>query len=128
MGSSRITVDQNPSDEEVITAISCLLKNRGDHREARFGGVARIDISQHLPTASIELASLYYISYLYKQQWQHADGIALWNRKGEINPPGSVEAAFHKRWFARVKEIGVRAARKEHLDPLKETGLFWYGN
>jgi len=130
LGGGALLEDSTPSDQEIFEAISCLLQLQGDKRQARFGGVTRLEVSQILPTTTIELAALYYISYLYDGRWQHADGVALWNRNGVINPPGSVETAYmaYKKWFEKVKKIGLEAARKESLEPLKGTGLYWYGN
>jgi len=130
MQDGTLHVDPMPSDHEIIEAIGCLLQLEGDKRPARFGGVTRPEVSQILPTTTIELAALYYISYLYDGHWQHADGVALWNRKGVINPPGSVETAYvaYRKWFEKVKKIGLEAVRKENLEPLKGTGLYWYGN
>lgn len=117
------------SDNETTVAMGCLLKHRGDRRSARFSGATSSSVSQVLPDASIELASLYYISYLFTSNWQHGYGVALWNRDGVINPPGAVEAAYdsYSKWFTHVQTIGLATARKENLDPLQGTNLHWYG-
>ena len=117
------------SDNEVVAAMECLLKNRGKRETARIYGATHFDVSQTLPPATIELASLYYISYLFTGNYQHGDGIALWDDHGVINPPGSIDHAYdaYKGWFKRVKTLGLVAAKKQHLDPLKGTNLKWYG-
>ena len=129
-GDTGILLTSIPTDQEVVEAISCLLHLKGDKRPARFSGVTSTNVSQMLPKATIELAALYYISYLYDGQWQHADGVALWNRKGEINLPGSIEKAYgaYEEWFSIVKTIGINTAKNRHMDPLKGTNLYWYGN
>jgi hypothetical protein len=118
------------SDKEVLQAIDCLLRHKGDQRPARFGGATRLDTSQLLPSATVELASLYYISYVFTKHWKHGDGVALWNKEGVINPPGSIDAAYvaYTKWFARVRSLGITAARRKKLDPLQGSRLKWYGN
>jgi hypothetical protein len=117
------------SDDEVMVAIGCLLKHRGDQRPARFRGATHYEVSQLLPAASIELASLYYISYLFTGNFQHGDGIAFWDQHGVINPPGACEIAYdaYSKWFEQVRSMGLAAARKKKLDPLQGTNLRWYG-
>jgi hypothetical protein len=129
LGVSGVEADSLPSDRETMRAMACLLRHRGDKRPARFSGVTRPNVSQILPDATVELASLYYVTYLFSGNWQHADGVALWNRDGAINPPGSVDRAYasYIAWFKRVRSMGIAEARKQQLDPLKGTGLHWYG-
>ena len=129
LGDASVELASVPPDQDVIEAIGCLLRCRGDSKPARFGGATSPTVSQILPSSTIELAALYYISYLYDKNWHHADGVALWNRKGRINPPGSIEAAYaaYETWFKKVKAMGLSAARARHLEPLAGTGLRWYG-
>lgn len=129
LGSGCVQLASFPSDREVLEAIGCLLQLQGDKRPARFGGATRADVSQILPSSTIELAALYYISYLYNGHWQHADGVALWDRKGTINPPGSIKTAYaaYRKWFQKVKAIGIVSARARHMEPLAGTNLKWYG-
>ena len=129
LGDSGIYPDRLPPDPEVLVAISCLLKQRGNKEPARFSGATRPGVSQQLPSATIELAALYYISYLFTGNPQHGDGVALWNQDGVINPPGSADAAYtaYRIWFRRVRSLGLAEARKRRLDPLKGTALRWYG-
>ena len=84
---------------------------------------------RELPQPTVEIMALYYISYLYEEDWEHAVGIALWDKHGKINPPGSVHAAYlaYRRWFRRVQSVGLQQARKEHLQPLQGTEIEWYG-
>ena len=106
-----------------------MLRHRGDKRVAGFGGATRFEVSQIFPPASVDLAALFYISYLFSGRWDHADGVALWNAHGEINPPGSIEIAYkgYQKWYKRVRLVGVAAAREKHLNPLDGTDLSWYG-
>ena len=129
LGAAGVTLAKIPGDAEVLVAMQCLLRHQGNKRPARFGGVTKPEVSQLLPTPSVELASLYYISYLFTMDWEHGDGIALWNREGVINPSGSIDTAYlaYKTWFERVKSMGLAEARKQRLNPLEGTGLHWYG-
>jgi len=128
-GPAGITLAQIPRDAEVLVAIDCFLKHQGNKNRARFGGATNPRTSQILPDATIELASLYYISYLFTRDWQHGDGVALWNPEGIINPLSSIDTAYaaYRAWFERVRSVGLAEARKQRLDPLGGTGLHWYG-
>ncbi len=129
LGKTGVELDRTISDKEFVEAVACLLKHKGDHRLARFGGATNPGVSQILPGATIELAALYYISYIFTGNWHHADGVALWNEDGVINPPGAIERAYssYAKWFKVVQSLGLSAARKKHLDPLEGTKLRWYG-
>ena len=82
-----------------------------------------------MPSASVEIAALYYISFLYTGLPDHADGIALQGADGSLNPPGSVDIAYkaYREWFVQVKIMGLATARNRQLSPLKGTHLRWYG-
>jgi|GEM_PF-1324560 len=118
--------DTTYTDEEVMAAIGCLLKCKGNKNPAKIGGVTTIYFSQFYPDASIEVAALYYISYLYKANYTHAMGIAL-RKDGRFNPPGAVEIAYsyYEKWFEKVKKIGLAKARKLKLEPLEGSGVSW---
>jgi hypothetical protein len=120
----------NLSEGELMTAIGCLLKNQGNREIARIGGATKDIVSQMFPRATVELASLYCISYLFTGNYQHGEGVALWNDHGVINPPGGIESAYkaYAAWFDRVKSMGIAEARKQRLDPLEGTNVRWYGN
>lgn len=63
-----------------------------------------------LPPPTIEIAALYYVTYMFEEKWDHAFGIALWNKKDEINPPGAGQEAYrcYREWFGKLKEWGSR--------------------
>lgn len=128
--SEEVWLTDRPTDQDVLQAIGCLLQLHGNKHPARFTGVTHLDVSQILPQASVELAALYYISYLFTGNFKHADGIALVNRSRVINPDGAIDIAYHAYtvWFERVKSMGLLTARTLVLNPLQGTGLSWYGN
>lgn len=129
LGKTNIDADSTLPDNQIIEAITCLLKCEGNKNPARFSGATHVYISQIFPQATIEVAALYYITYLFTGRWDHADGIALCDNNGTINPPKSIETAYGKyiEWFQKVKSIGIKAAREQKLDPLAGSGIHWYG-
>jgi len=116
------------TEKEIFKAIECLLKCEGNKHPARFSGAITNYISKILPKASTDIAALYYISILFTGKWDHGDGVALWDREGVINPSGSVQKAYasYRKWFKKVKDLGLDEARRQKLDPLEKTNLHWY--
>jgi hypothetical protein len=117
------------SPNEKIHAINCLLTLEGKREPAKIGGVTRMDVSQVLPKVSVEIASLFYISYIYYGRWDHCNGIALVDEHGKRNSEASVKEAFssYKKWFKTVKRIGIEKAKEMNLDPMDScTGVAWY--
>lgn len=117
-----------PIDEESISAIECLLQLEGRREPANIGGVTRFDVSKIIENQSIEIAALYYITFIYSKKWDHASAIAIVAANGEINTPDIINKAFlaYKEWFKTVKIIGLEKARRQKLEPLKDTDLHWY--
>jgi hypothetical protein len=124
-----IKVDQF-SDDEIVQAISCLLRLKGNKNPSGFSGATSPEVSDILPHATVEIAALYYISYLFKGNIQHAYGVALVDKKGTYNSNEAVDIAYsaYRKWFERIKALGLAKAKAENLDPLKGTGVYWYGN
>ena len=117
-------------DRERVTACECLLGEEGNTGPARFSGATRAAVSAMLPDATVEVAALFYISYIYTGPWQHADGVALVDRENRVVTQAEVAGAYasYRRWLARVKEVGMARARELRLDPLENTDLCWYGS
>jgi len=120
---------EQPSDEETMSVIACLLDLEGRKEPARFGGATRYDVSyasEDMP--SIEIASLYYISFIYEKKWDHARVIAIQGPNGETNTTSITDEAWksYKKWFNKVKTIGLDEARRQKLEPLQGTELHWY--
>jgi len=133
----RIAIDNSVlTDAEIEEGIGCLLKLKGKNRRARFTGATRRNIesaSMYEPPkhpASIEIAALYYISYLFYDNWEHAGSVSLFDEESEethSNSKKSVERAYrsYQRWFEKIKEIGLEKAREQKLDPLTGSGISW---
>ena len=87
-----------------------------------------MNVSQNFAPASIEVAALYYISFLYTQKWDHASAMALRDEHGDIDKPEAVRRAFrsYRKWFDEVKRVGLFEAREMKLEPLKDTQVDWY--
>ena len=126
------------SDEEILKGISCFLELKGRREPSRLAGVTSDDISQFVGRASVEVAALYYINYLFKGIYDHAYGYVLLDndsppakdKMGALLTRGqdaSRAYIYYARWFQKVRRIGLSAARQQHLDPLAGTSLQWYG-
>lgn len=118
------------SDRDVMEAINCFLLLKGKHQPSKLQGATKFYVSQGFPPAPVEVAALYYISYLFKQKWDHADAIALVKR-GDIynfNPPEIVERAYeyYRVWFKEVQRVGLAKAREMKLEPLDGKEVRWY--
>jgi hypothetical protein len=128
-------VDQKTlTDREIEEGIECLLELKGLKNKARFYGNTRnnynkSDIYRYPEKpASVEIAALYYISYLFYNNWEHAGSIALYNEAtGKTNTEMIVEKAFesYQKWYKNMLVIGIKAAREKKLDPLEGSGINW---
>ena len=129
---------QSLNDDEILKGISCLLDLKGRKEPSRLAGVTGDDISQFVGRASVEVAALYYINYLFKGVFDHAYGYVLLDTtrapaKDKMGALLTREAdasrayVYYARWFQKVRKIGLSAARQQHLDPLAGTTLQWYG-
>lgn len=115
--------------DQLLDAFRCLLKLKGRKSTSIFSsGTVGLNLSTRFPAPSVEVAALYYISYLYSENWRHADAIVLVDEKGNQNTTDSIVKAFdsYESWLKTVKEVGVDEARKRKLDPLSDSGLRWY--
>src|SRR3990167_6218031 len=125
------------SDSQTVDAIACLLDAEADSRPASISGSIGQRTGQIFEPAPANLAALYYISYLFKRRYAHASGVGL---RGEdaghevggqyVTRPEAIRRAYssYRKWFARLKKIGLCKARATGLDPLEASGLWWYGN
>jgi hypothetical protein len=127
LSSSQRDVDHTDL-ENILEAVECLLQMEGNKHPARFSGATQFYVSQLFEPAKADVAALYYISYLYTQNWEHADAIALRSNDGAINSAQDIEIAYqsYRRWFAQVKAVGLEKARQMNLQPLKDTNIRWY--
>lgn len=117
-----------PSDQEAVAAIDCLLAKQGDTHPARFSGVTDLRVSQIFDQATIEVAALYVISFVYERNWDHGMAIAI-NGPDGVSTKKTVRQAYaaYRRWFAKVKRYGIAECRRRGISPLKGTSLAWYG-
>jgi hypothetical protein len=137
-GEKRISIEiATLSDNEIEEAIKCLLTLQGQRARARVYGDTRPNYNKadgYKPPqnpATIEIAALYYISYLFTNNWEHAASVVLVNDNGEIdektNTRAIVDRAFksYREWFQKVNEIGLKKARELKLNPLEGSGVRW---
>jgi hypothetical protein len=115
-------------DERVLSAIECLLTMEGDKSKARFGGATRFNVSQTFEPATSDVAALYYISFLYLGKWDHASAVAIVDDDNRFNDRESISVAYkaYRKWFDKVKDLGLAKARARNLDPLENTQIRWY--
>ncbi|HUF03103.1 MAG TPA: hypothetical protein VMM38_02910 [Aridibacter sp.] len=128
------TIERQSKD--VLKGIECLLRLEGRNElGVRYG--SKDYVSQIVPQASVEINALYQISELFFGSNDFAQAIALTanppKRDGkfeelEFNHPELVKKAFisYRKWFKKVKKLGLDLARKQNLDPLKGSGVEWY--
>lgn len=120
----------------VMSGIGCLLQQQGKTSVGLFSGM-KPETSQFVPMASIEIDALYKISMLFYGNDKFAHAIALVSvpieRHGKyneyvFNSKKYIKRAFasYRRWFEKVKEIGLEEARKQKLDPLADSAIAWY--
>lgn len=133
----RVIIDNSTlTNAEIQEGIGCLLKLKGLTKKARFTGATRDNYyssEQYKPPkhpATIEIAALYYISFLFYENWQHAGSVSLFDEESEkinSNTKKSVEKAYksYQKWFETLKEIGLEKAREQKLDPLSGSGISW---
>jgi hypothetical protein len=122
---------QEPGEKDertIMNGIECLLNSEGNKNKAKFSGATHAYVSQLFEPATVEVAALYYISYLYLQKWDHADAIDLANDNEGADQAETTRRAYkaYRAWYKKVKKIGIVKAREKHLNPLQGTGIRWY--
>lgn len=135
MSKARISIDNGKlTIAEIEEGIGCLLKLKGNKYKARFTGTTGFDphsSNEYKPPrkpATVEIAALYYASYLFYDNWEHAGSVALYDEDTEeINTKNNIERAYksYRKWLAKIKEIGFEKAREQKLDPLEGSGINW---
>lgn len=119
------------NDEEAAKALEaaeCLLKLEGKTNPSKFSATVSLYLSTRFPPPSVEVAALYYVSYIYHKNWRHAQAMVLVDAEGKKNTKKSIKTAYkaYRAWFEKVKEIGLKKARQQNLDPLDGTDVRWY--
>lgn len=121
----------------MIEGIGCLLTLWGNKARSRFTGYTRVSNEVASPPppplikkpASVEVAALYYISYMFYDKWEHAGSTRLFDEtSGKISySEKTVKRAYESylQWFKKIQLIGVDEARKQKLDPLAGSGIGW---
>lgn len=121
--------EKNINQKTFIKAVECLLKLKGNKSDSRFpyAGVS-FSLSERIPSPTVEVSALYYISYLYYQNFHHSRAMLLIDKEGYRNKESSIETAYksYADWFEKIKKIGLKKARKQKLDPLAGSGVSWY--
>lgn len=123
----RVRIDEKDPGN-ILEGIGCLLQMEGNKHPSRFSGATQTYVSQLFKPATADVGGLYYVSYLFTENWEHADAIALQAEDGAINAPRDIEIAYqsYRRWYEQVKTVGIVKARQMNLRPLKDTDIDWY--
>lgn len=114
--------------QNIMAGIRCLLQLEGNHNQARFSGATRPDTSQIFSSQTVEVAALFYISYLYYQDWGAFSGAVALRGDDGIDKPSTIRKAYkyYRGWFKNVEKIGIVEARKKQIAPLKGKDVSWY--
>lgn len=116
------------SPTNVLQGIRCLLQLKGRKAEGKFSGVTHTRVSQIFPKASVEVCALYYASFLFTQDWEHANAVALGFDDEPPNSRKAIDSAFksYRKWLIRIEKVGLDEARRNKLDPLDGSKVSWY--
>jgi hypothetical protein len=114
-------------EQATLRGMKCLLGLEGNKSKSNIDGPTRPNVSQTFDAAPVEVAALYYISYLYYEKWDHAQFPKLIS-KDVLSNEEIVSKAYsaYRGWFKEVNRVGLRHARRRHLDPLSGTKIVWY--
>jgi hypothetical protein len=115
--------------QSIVKGTECLLSMQGNKKPAAFSGATRLDTSQFFKPAKIEVAALFYISYLYYRDWgAFSGGVALRGKDGELSSEETVNKAYtyYREWFKEIEKIGIVKARELKISPLKNKDVRWY--
>lgn len=133
LNSNNSSVSEKPfnnlNQKKIFFGIKCLLNLEGNKKNSNLSGATRPDVSQTFGATTVEVAALYYISYIFFQKWDHADApFLLYQEDSKHNSDEAVSKAYkaYKKWFEKIQEIGLGEAREQKLDPLEGSGVRWY--
>lgn len=116
------------TEQQRLRAIECLLALQGDKNPSSIRGATSPRTSQVFDTTPVEVAALYYISYLYYEKWDHAQAAVLVNENAVASEKDTIETAYiaYRAWYEKIKVLGIKKAKDTRLDPLDDTGIRWY--
>lgn len=132
---ARVEINEKElSDAEALLGIECLIELKGDRNTARFTGYTNVStsVSSRPPVikkpATIEVAALYYASFVFYKDWGHAGSVRLFDPDTwKSNSSGNVKSAYksYESWLINAKKIGLQKARELKVDPLEGSGIQW---
>lgn len=128
LGKSSFAISFRIPENERLAAMECFLQSKGNLTSLSTGDQHEFQRRNVSTAPTIEIAALYYVTYMFEEKWDHAGGIALWNKKAEINPPGSVQEAYrcYREWLVKLKELGLAEVKKQGLGPLDKSSVQWF--
>lgn len=117
------------TEKETLEIMGCLLAQKGN-KSPHIGVVLRNNVSQTYASSPTEVVALYYISYLFKGGQDFASAMVLLHDLDDTQPNSEVaiEKAHesYRKWFKKVKKVGLEEMRRRKADPLERSGVRWY--
>lgn len=116
-------------EQSILEGIDCLLKLEGKKSKSKIAGATSPYASQTFGSTSVEVAALYFISYLYYEKWDHALAAQLVKDGRFADDKETIQKAYlaYKAWYKEIKKVGIAKAKEIGMNPLKGTGISWYG-
>lgn len=118
--------------ENILAAIKCLLALKGKKNEAKIHGATNPYVSDiFLEPCTVEVAALFYATYLFYGRWDYVMAIVLVDTKAGLfayNTQYAIDRAYelYNIWYEEILKIGLEKAREIKLDPLKNSEIQWY--
>lgn len=117
------------TSEETLLIIECLLNQKGN-RKSHIGVVLSNRVSQTFGSSPNEVVALFYASYLFRGTNHFAQAMVLLYDDNDLKPNSkkAIRKAHkaYRKWFNKVKKIGLIKAREEELYPLTNSKVSWY--
>lgn len=118
----------NLTDEETLAIMECLLNQKGN-KTTYIGVVLRNNVSDTFASSPVEVVALFYISYLFYGNNNFANAMVLTYDYDleNPNPQKAIKIAHnsYRKWFKKIKKVGLKKARELKLDPLSKTKVSW---
>ncbi len=117
------------TEEETLEIIESLLNQKGNKKN-HIGVVLSNQVSQDCGSSPNEVVALFYASYLFRGTNQFASAMVLLYDHNDLKPNSekAIKNAHkaYRKWFKKVKTIGLKKAREKKLYPLANSRVSWY--
>ncbi|MBN2431266.1 MAG: hypothetical protein JXQ27_07315 [Acidobacteria bacterium] len=112
----------------ILFAIECLFELKGRTGPANFSGATHPAVSDIFDHATVEVAALYFMTYLYYQTPDYVNAVVLVDKNNEFSTEAAIEKAYdlYRKWYQEIEKLGISKAREQGLDPLQDSDVRWY--